>query len=434
MKNERKHGIDKLFYESLNGTRIEPSATVWESLLQHIPARGGKGLYLFLFSSLIIGAASLFLIAGLRSDRPAGMQTEQTLVWDETAAESHQDLNPVTMRVANEEDAVSKPGQALTSPETTLPSREESQNLTYTQQMPQGTFSSDPFAAETTRETTEVDILRLAVSRVPYIKTKLNGPDFHMLSSDNYRKAGKPLFDLPVKDTYARKASMLFGTGFSPAINIYPDGQNRNDYSFGITAAWEKAGFIAESGLGLQYASENAQYQINYTSYDSVGFYIGVVSFSPAPSNPDSVVLQTSFMNIYDSIDHVVIRENTNKYLYLQVPIRIGYRLIQSDRFSIDLKTGIIFSVQLYRDIPGVPYQGTDAGQVEVIRQYPDRLQTNWQYTAGIGFNYHVSSRLRFTLMPHYRQYIKSVYSPNSSYPARSPYAFGLWGGIYFHF
>jgi hypothetical protein len=433
MKNERKHGIDKLFFESLNGNRIEPSASVWASLLNHIPSRGGSGLYLFLLSSLIIGTVSLLLIAGLRSDRPAGMQTEQKLVWDETADDIHHNLYPV-IPVTDEEASVSKPDQVLPIAETTSPSREESTNLTYTQQMPESTISSDPYATETGPGTAEADILRLALDKAPYLKIKPVVSGHLKLSSGHYRKAGKPMFDLPLKDTYARKASMLFGTGFSPAINIYPDGQNRNDYSFEITAAWEKAGFIAESGLGLQYASENAQYQINYTSYDSVGFYIGVISFSPAPNNPDSVVLQTSFMNIYDSIDHVVIRENTNKYLYLQVPIRIGYRLIQSDRFSIDLKTGIIFSVQLYRDIPGVPYQGTDAGQVEVIRQYPDRLQTNWQYTAGIGFNYHVSSRLRFTLMPHYRQYIKSVYSPNSSYPARSPYAFGLRGGIYFHF
>jgi hypothetical protein len=434
MKNERKHGIDKLFYESLSGNRIEPSASVWNSLTQHIPSRGAGGLYLLLFSSLIIGAASLLLIAGLRSDRPAAKQTEQQLVWNETVAKSHQYLNPMTTWTADEEQATNAPGLAPTSPDITLPSGEGSSDLTYTQRTPESMISSAPYIAESNSGKTEMDMLRLAVNKVPYMKTKLKGTGHHKLSSDKYRIAGKPRFNLPVKDTYARKASMLFGAGFSPAINIYPDGQNRNDYSFEVTTTWEKAGFIAESGLGLQYASENAQYQINYTSYDSVGFYIGVISFSPAPNNPDSVVLQTSFMNIYDSIDHVVIRENSNKYLYLQIPFRIGYRLHQSDRFSIDLKTGIIFSVQIYRDIPGVPYQGTDAGQVEVNRLYPDRLQTNWQYTAGIGLNYHVSSRLRFTLMPQYRQYIKSVYSPNSSYPARSPYAFGLWGGVYFHF
>jgi len=243
-----------------------------------------------------------------------------------------------------------------------------------------------------------------------------------------------PIFDLNIKDTYARKADVFFGAAFSPAVNIYPESQNRNDYSLEFITSYEKSRFIIETGIGGNYTSESADYRINYTSYDSVGFYVGVSSFTVDPVNPDSVIFETKLKSLYDSIDHYSVIENTNKYAYLQVPLRIGYRVLQLPRFSIDLKAGVLFSVQIYKDIPGVPYQGTDAENIEVVSQYSDRLTTTWQYTTGIGLNYHINNKVRFTLEPFYRQYIKSAYSPASEFPARSPYAFGIRGGLYFHF
>ncbi|RLD55665.1 MAG: hypothetical protein DRI97_09015, partial [Bacteroidetes bacterium] len=248
------------------------------------------------------------------------------------------------------------------------------------------------------------------------------------------RESPDPIFDLNVRDSYAKKADVLFGAAFSPAVNIFPDGQNRNDYSIELVAAYEKSRFLIESGLGANYTSESAKYQVNYTSFDSVGYYVGVTSFTIDPVNPDSVIFETNLKNLYDSIDHYSVTENTNKYAYLQIPLRVGYRVLQTPRFSIDLKAGILFSLQIYKDIPGVPYRGNDADDIEVTRQYPDRLTTSWQYTAGIGLNYQINNKVRFTLEPFYRQYIKSAYSPASAFPARSPHAFGIRGGLYFHF
>jgi hypothetical protein len=247
------------------------------------------------------------------------------------------------------------------------------------------------------------------------------------------REIPKPAFDFSIRDSYVKKADVLFGAGISPAVNFYPDGQNRNDFSFDLVAAYEKSRFILEGGIGANYTSESAEYRINYSSYDSVGYFFGVSSFSIDPSNPDSIILETNLKSIYDSIDHYIINESTNKYSYLQIPLKLGYRIIQKDRFSLDLKLGILFSVQIYKDVPEAPYGGSDV-EIEVIRQYPDRLSTTWQYTAGAAFNYQISRQLRFSLEPFYRQYLKSVYTPGSPYSARSPYSFGIRAGIYIHF
>ncbi|NQT77577.1 MAG: outer membrane beta-barrel protein, partial [Bacteroidetes bacterium] len=277
-------------------------------------------------------------------------------------------------------------------------------------------------------------IIYTHIDRLDYCPYTIDISTDQKLASSELRNSGKPFFDLNIRDNYVKKAELMFGAGFTPAVNIYPDGQNRNDYSLELVAAYEKSRFIIESGIGANYTSESAKYQVNYSSYDSVGYYIGVSSFSIAPGNPDSVIFETSLKSVYDSIAHYQITENTNKFVYLQIPLRIGYRIIEANRFSIDLKAGVLLSLQVYRDVPEVPYQGSDAEQIEVIRQYPDRLKTTWQYTASLGFNYQINRQTRFSLEPVYRQYINSVYSTGSAYPARSPYSFGIRGGIYFHF
>jgi len=436
MKSERKHSLDKLFLESLGGNQIEPSPGIWESLVSFVPSGGNRGIFLYLISGVLIGALTLFLHSTL--------QTEDAMM--AAAIEAHTEDLPIQIENKGEQN-IETNEIALT--EETVP--EQTKTST-------GNSSSHGYTADlsTPPPATDESILILAVSEdlqiqqgddqesesTPFIvlsEAEMINAQLEIRSNvgigeSQVREIPDPIFDLNLKDSYAKKADVLFGAAFSPAVNIFPDAQNRNDYSLELVAAYEKSRVIIETGIGGNYTSESAKYQVNYTSFDSVGYFVGVSSFSVDPGNPDSVIFETNLKNLYDSIDHYSVRENTNKYAYLQIPLRIGYRVLQTPRFSLDLKAGILFSLQIYKDIPGVPYRGTDADDIEVIRQYPDRLTTSWQYTAGIGLNYHINNKVRFTLEPFYRQYIKSAYSPSSAFPARSPHAFGIRGGLYFHF
>ena len=435
MKKERKHSIDKLFGESLAGHKIEPSAGTWESLATYIPSPGGRGTFMFLISGIVIGAF-VFLMHGSLRQAP-----EQLAISGQPQIESTLPVSPETEDsdihlIANTNTEVPANEPAITSSNTNsslgssidqeAPPPAEDSKAIFTDPV----YDPGPGHADIAYGYSSYSSLDRAEQRSATIKVtstrEINDPQL--------REFPEPIFDLTIKDSYVKKADVLFGAAFSPAVNIYPEGQNRNDFSLEFVAAYEKSRFILESGIGVNYTSESAKYQINYSSYDSVGFYVGVTSFNTAPGNPDSVIFETSLKNLYDSIDHFRIKENTNKFVYLQIPLRVGYRIFEGNRFSLDLKAGVLFSLQVYKDVPGVPYQGNDAEQIVVIRQYPDRLTTTWQYTAGIGMNYHINNNLRFTLEPFYRQYIKSAYSPASEFPARSPYSFGIRWGIYLHF
>lgn len=435
---ERKHSIDKLFHESLSGHKLEPSASVWTSLSGHIPsARGRKGLY-YLAAAIIIGALSIFTISELSTDHKPEEAVEKEISTpiiepensiNQTQAESLPDQPDESTSELRTADNTTVRDQSYSSPSIAKPaptSADQKENSTIT------SVSSVSSENMEDKDASKIDYQTLDLLDYRIASIELN-EDIDM-QMEEVRQSGKPVFGLSTKDGYAKKADIIFGAAFSPAVNIYPDGQNRNDYSLEFVTAYEKSRFILETGIGGNYTTESAKYGISYTSYDSVGYFINVNSFNTVHDYPDSIRFETSMKNVYDSVDHYTIKENTNKYAYLQIPLRIGYRVFQKDRFSLDLKLGILFSIQVYKEVPEVPYEGNDVEPIEVVRYSPDRLKTNWQYTASIGMNYHLNKNFRLTLEPFYRQYIKSVYSPGSEYSARSPYAFGLRGGIYFHF
>jgi hypothetical protein len=435
MKKEKKHNIDKLFLEALAGQQIEPSPGIWKSLTSHIPSAGGRGLFLFFISALLTGAFVFFMHTTLVKD-PGAVADAGTAppeaVTPESAASEEQPLTEKPDNIPAEtipENAGTKPAVNsslgyVSDANVTLQNTGAAQKENV----------DKPAVPLTGNDLEKPSGTRDQLSMLRPLNGSVLASYSGSLRGASARTTPEPVFDLRIKDTYAKKADLLFGVAFSPAVNIYPDGQNRNDYSLEIVGSYERSRFLVESGIGLNYTSENANYRINYSSYDSVGYFIGVHSFSIDPSNPNGVIFETQITSIYDSIDRYRILENTNKFVYLQVPLRIGYRIAEARRFSLDLKTGILFSLRLYEDIPDVPYQGNDADQVEIIRQYPDRQRTTWQYTVGLSMNYHLTKNLRLGLEPFYRQFIRSVYLPATEYPARSPHAFGLRGGIYFHF
>ncbi|HSG68171.1 MAG TPA: outer membrane beta-barrel protein [Bacteroidales bacterium] len=423
---DERHSIDKLFHESLDGHRIEPSAGLWASLEKDIPAGNTMGLIRYLVSAVAIGIISIGL---------------STLIIT-TPEISEQRFTGKEKQVLQSDNALQEQNESATVPEeesmapveATAQARAEEPAMT--KALPATNVPGVQRQTKDNKASSHEDVTteRLSYPLLDQHETVIASVESPGMKSRTESDIPAPVYGISLKNDYVQKADLLFGAGFSPAVNIFPDGQNRNDFSFEMIAAYEKSRFILEGGIGANYTSEGAKYGIKYSSYDSVGYFINVNAFGVDPSKPDSVWFETSMKGIYDSIDHYRIEEKTNKYAYLQVPVRLGYRVLQTDRFSIDLKIGLIFSLQVYKNVPDIPYEGNDVERIDVIRHYPDRLATHWQYTASAGINYHFNEHMRLSLSPFYRQYIKSVYTSGSDFSARSPHAFGIRGALYFHF
>lgn len=434
MKHKYEHNIDKLFHESLDGHNIEPKPALWKSLSANVPGRSGSNTLVFLAAALVLALLSAMLNYQLHDyhgiQKKAKQQEINTLMPVTEESTEEQTNHPIEVdQTDNTDDTqlTEKPITAIeTAPAAGLPKTES-------------TGRAQEYTAKAEhpgQQNINIDINRSEYSRIESIslQNQIYNDNASPSILDSEDAKISPVFNMGMENQYVKNAKLLLGAAFSPAVNIYPDGQNRNDFSFEIIAVYENSRFFAEGGFGANYATESAKYGINYSTYDSVGYFINVDAFTLDPENPGTIRFHTSMKNIYDSISHYKIKENTNKYAYLQIPLRIGYRIIDNGRFSLDVKAGILFSWQIMKDVPDLPYEGSDDSQIDVIRYYPDRLKTNWQYTAGVGINYHISNNLRIGIDPFYRQYIKSVYAPDSKYSARSPYAFGVRGGIYIEF
>jgi hypothetical protein len=435
MKDNHEHHIDKLFHESLDGNRIDPNPVVWKSLSANIPAGRGSNVLSFTAAAMVLAFLSLLLNYQLNI-----YSEDQELVRQQTE-------ESLLERPENKTGQDAPPSSDLNE-DTRLPSASSS------------TATVDPLEDEiktaTVKTDSKVRVTDESVTTPPASTDKIIAgfeKEFYpsMSSVEAHQRIllessrdlegtertsdhSSPVFNMSLEDSYVKEGKLELGATFGPAVSIYPNGQNRNDFTFEILAVYENSRVFAEGGIGAYYSSESAKYGITYSSYDSVGYFINVDAFTVDPQNPESIRFNTSTKNIYDSIRQYRIEEKTNKYAYLQLPLRVGYRVIETGRFSLDLKAGIIFSWQIFKDVPEIPYQENDIDQIEVIRNYPDRLKTNWQYTAGIGINYHISNYIRLGIDPFYRQYINSVYAPDSKYSAKSPYAFGIRGGLFIEF
>lgn len=430
MNDERKHSIDKLFHESLKGDEINPSPGVWTSLEHYIPQGAVTGLMRYLLSAVAIGILSVGL-TGILFDEP-----EAIAPGGHAAAVSPPAEEPLPAEAAESDTPAMAEGTASAITEA------QSANMNPVLSVENSTSGNEmlapaPVASVLQKQPSTQSHDNIARHQLPalpaqagFVSCDSPGAATEMCSVEGI----EPIFTQLLKDDYVRSADLWVGAGFSPAVNIYPEGQNRNDFSAELLLAYERSRFIAEGGLGINYTTESARYGVRYSSYDSVGYFINVSSFTENPEVPGTVLFETNTKGVYDSIERIRVEEKTNKYAYIQLPLRAGYRLVDKGRFSVDLKVGVIFSLQVYRDVPEIPFEGNDVERIEVIRAYPDRLKTHWQYTTSLGLNYYFSRKTRLSVEPFYRQYINSVYSAGSELPARSPYAFGISGTLYFHF
>ena len=233
---------------------------------------------------------------------------------------------------------------------------------------------------------------------------------------------------------YYRKSELLIGAHITPAVTYYPGGENKNSYAFEITADYEKSDFFVQSGVGAEYYNEKGNYSITFESFDSVGYYYDVTSFEIDPQDPDSIIFNLKSTGIYDSLEHITIKETSNKYFYMQVPLNVGYRIWENDRFSIKVRGGLVFSWLVYKDEPAATYEANDVSLIDIQNNYPGRRKFNWQWMAGIGLNVRLSRKLVFSVEPVYKQYINSIYTKGSGMDNKLPYSVGLRTGIYLNF
>lgn len=210
----------------------------------------------------------------------------------------------------------------------------------------------------------------------------------------------------------------------------YGSGDKKQSMAAGISLSTFKGPWLLETGLAYSLSEDNGRFMISYNSYDSIGYYNKVVSFTPDPENPGTVQFNTEVQGVYDSIDHELETKTNNRYSYLQIPLMAGYQLYAGRLFTIGLKAGPVFSVMLGSDEPVAAFEqeGTTLNSIDNLS--PQRVSTNWQVAAGLGIGMHLSPRLTLLAEPTYKYYLRPVYQNHNT----KPQSIGIKAGLLYRF
>ena len=233
---------------------------------------------------------------------------------------------------------------------------------------------------------------------------------------------------------YFRKAEVSAGLNFNPSIVFYDPNPYNKMLGAEAVIHYKISSFSIMSGVGFSRMEDVGSYKVNYITNDSVGYYLRVVSFIPDPRNPGEITFITTEEAIYDSVTHYVITDKTNYYSYIDIPLAFGYTFFQKSRVSLTAAVGVKFSILVDKQEPTVDFWVSDAELLNIERQVPARMNTNWRFTAGVDFGYFFTEKFSLHLEPVFEQYISPVYAKQPGDKPRKPCVTGVKAGIRYNF
>lgn len=206
-----------------------------------------------------------------------------------------------------------------------------------------------------------------------------------------------------------------------------------SSYLGGLALSYHTSRYVFQGGLEVSYHNDLGDYMVNMSTWDSVGFYEGISGFEIDPDNPDSIILHTHTVVVYDSVEHHSHQQTRNHYTYLQFPLMVGYKAMESGIFSAYIKAGPSFSFLLQKQEPKLNFSMPDATIHGIDNYTAPRLNTSIQILVSLSMQFQVTEKIGILAEPTYRYYLNPVYDVNSD-QLENPYSIGVRGGLYFNF
>jgi len=415
--------IDELFKEAESGFEIQPSAEVWSGIEQGIAVAGSTSNIAY---KKWVAAAALLLLLGISS------------LWYFSSHEGDAGIEPT--KEIQDVTLI----ETIPTPDLTNGNSAESVGV--------ATEESGEFSEEVITEDTEVFAGTETPLTEDYEKNDLSPVDDELLENFNldvtelkshsiYEIAAldaEPI-DKPITvEEYIKQRKKLHtytGLGIKPAMVYYPNTTDQFTFTAGADFGIVFNKFYVETGIAYQEMKERGVYKFNYRSNDSIGFYNKVVSFEIDPADPNNITFKTSKTTVYDSIDHYNVQSPLFKYSYLNVPMKVGYRLWERKKLTLGIETGVIFSKLLSSEIPEPKF--TLSGEntlISIEDNTPARVDLNLQMVVSIRFNYKFTKAISLSAQPEFTKYLNSIYDTKNGDPNIKPYTMGIRFGIYYDF
>lgn len=478
MKNDRNK-IDNLYKETFEGYRVEPSKSVWKGIEQKYlvlrlknPGFMKKNLLVLFFAILAIGIGLYILMPSLKNEKPSPPQsnaihselitnneTKKIIATNASNKTTKNENNFVTnnntsAQIYNSEktnQVLQKNDNADMEPTPLLENNHHPENDFSSMETVINTSQDNPQPAipenenhfdlpvlpdqqsDHTGQTIDMDYhpTNYSIKFPSRLQPKIGLSNFHHSNTSLFDYAKTPS-SLPA--TYSRRAEFSIGLFFTPEFINYQGNtkETKKSYYLDLSIDYHRNSFFLRSGLGVSLSEDNGNYAIDYETYDSTGYYYNITSFTVIPGDPDSIVFDTSVEGVYDSTGHNRVENPENQYFYINIPLLVGYKVLEHRRFSCTLMGGPVFSILIHENEHGVSFSDPEAISINIKNNTPKRIKTNWQMMVSLGLHYKITNKMNFALEPTYRQYIKTVYNGNDQ--TKAPFSWGVRGGLIISF
>lgn len=272
------------------------------------------------------------------------------------------------------------------------------------------------------RSTHPVSFLITLPAQFASEKTKLLSRNFYtevaqLKSEDELRN--------PVKKWNRAERELSAGLSFTPEWLFNTAGlDSKNARTAGLEINYRVHNYSVRSGISMSRTNSLQQWSFTYKPY--LGSYQKLDSISFVFDNELRIIVPKYFLsdiNLYDEQTRDDLSFTNAPFTYLQIPIILGYDFNTSKRLRFGIRTGPTLSILMTESNDNPDYNAGNNKLVSSTNISPERLKTNWQYTAGPVCNITIAHGFEFELEPHLKYYFNSVYEKPT--PDR-PFAVGI--------
>lgn len=248
-----------------------------------------------------------------------------------------------------------------------------------------------------------------------------------------YKPQDRRIIDINTYTEKKRKFHAYTGTSVSLGMMYYQNTPDMYTWSADIFAGYKLSKVYIETGIGFQQIKEHGLFRIDFERNDSVGYYQKVTSFEINPNNPDEITYNLKTTTVYDSVAHHIFQSPVYSYNYINVPIKIGYRFLNTDKLILSSEAGLIFGFLSDITKPKINYYDPESKLISITDNTPVRANNTIRLQLSLRASYMVSRTLSVNIQPEFGSYLQSVYS-NENLSGNRPYTASLRFSILFNF
>ncbi len=208
----------------------------------------------------------------------------------------------------------------------------------------------------------------------------------------------------------SKNGNLALGFYFTPGFVAadYDSLTIQNGYAINIKPVYYiNDHWFIRPGIGVQYSRDKGFVKADYMSWDLLGSYEDVIDVTFDTVNGEVIPLyHTQKTDVYDSIRHITLSEETNRYLYLNTSLVFGYHNHKGKLgWSFYAGGGVNFVLYNKRDLP----VEEDVTYISLKYNLPERHSPQYLLTLGAGVDYAIAKKWLVTVEPEYRYFINGI-------------------------